>query len=228
MGWWKTTWAYDAGVDPARSISRWAHSVTCRKYAGSPVNRPEWLGYRCPSRRQKSGVSVVYERVRSTRAITLSRPMTNAAPPALAEYSSASPGAPWEVSEPIATPYLTIPEATRPRQLWIAAVPALQANSKSAAVRLGVAPTAEATTVAVGFTAYGWDSEALWTEVQPYQHFIDIQMPNPPDNASGIFLHDDPTAGDTAGCVALPNAELDAVLAWLDPAADPHILIAVG
>jgi L,D-peptidoglycan transpeptidase YkuD (ErfK/YbiS/YcfS/YnhG family) len=76
--------------------------------------------------------------------------------------------------------------------------------------------------------AYGWDSEALWTEVQPYQHFIDIQMPNPPDNASGIFLHDDPTAGDTAGCVALPNAELDAVLGWLNPAADPHILIAVG
>jgi L,D-peptidoglycan transpeptidase YkuD (ErfK/YbiS/YcfS/YnhG family) len=75
---------------------------------------------------------------------------------------------------------------------------------------------------------YANDSEALWTETQPYQHFIDIPMPNPPDHVAGIFLHDDTTAGDTAGCVALPNAELDAVLGWLDPAADPHILIAVG
>lgn len=74
--------------------------------------------------------------------------------------------------------------------------------------------------------AYGWDSEALWTETQPYQHFIDIMMPNPPDNGAGIFLHDDPTDGYTAGCVALPNAELDAVLGWLNPAASPHILIA--
>ena len=76
--------------------------------------------------------------------------------------------------------------------------------------------------------SYGGDSEALWTEIQPYQHFIDIKMPNPPDNAAGIFLHDDTTSGYTAGCVALPNAELDAVLGWLNPATHPHILIAVG
>lgn len=83
--------------------------------------------------------------------------------------------------------------------------------------------------VACGTTpAYGDVSEALWTETQPYQHFIDIPMPNPPDHVAGIFLHDDTTAGDTAGCVALPGAELDAVLAWLDPADDPHILIATG
>lgn len=76
--------------------------------------------------------------------------------------------------------------------------------------------------------AYASDSEALWTETEPYQHFIDIPMPHPPDNASGIFLHDDTTSGFTAGCVALPNGELDAVLAWLNPAAGPHILITVG
>ena len=39
------------------------------------------------------------------------------------------------------------------------AVPALQANSKSAAVNFGVAQTASATMEAVGFTAYGCDSE---------------------------------------------------------------------
>ena len=75
---------------------------------------------------------------------------------------------------------------------------------------------------------YGGDSEALWTEIQPYQHFIDIPMPNPPDNGAGIFLHDDMAVGYTEGCVALPNAELDAVLGWLNPADSPHILIAVG
>jgi L,D-peptidoglycan transpeptidase YkuD (ErfK/YbiS/YcfS/YnhG family) len=75
---------------------------------------------------------------------------------------------------------------------------------------------------------YGDDSEALWTEIQPYQHFIDVQMPSPPDNGAGIFLHDDMPEGYTEGCVALPNAELDAVLGWLNPADYPHILITVG
>jgi L,D-peptidoglycan transpeptidase YkuD (ErfK/YbiS/YcfS/YnhG family) len=74
---------------------------------------------------------------------------------------------------------------------------------------------------------YAGDSEALWTEIQPYQHFIDIKMPNPPDHGAGIFLHDDMPEGYTEGCVALPNAELDAVLGWLNPAGRPHILIAV-
>jgi len=75
---------------------------------------------------------------------------------------------------------------------------------------------------------YGGDSEALWTEVQPYQHFIDIKMPAPPDNGAGIFLHDDMPEGYTEGCVALPNAQLDAVLGWLSPAMRPHILITIG
>jgi L,D-peptidoglycan transpeptidase YkuD (ErfK/YbiS/YcfS/YnhG family) len=34
--------------------------------------------------------------------------------------------------------------------------------------------------------------------------------------------------GYTEGCVALPDAELDAVLGWLNPADNPHILIAVA
>jgi L,D-peptidoglycan transpeptidase YkuD (ErfK/YbiS/YcfS/YnhG family) len=75
---------------------------------------------------------------------------------------------------------------------------------------------------------YGEDSEALWTEIQPYQHLIDIKMPHPPDNGAGIFLHDDMAVGYTEGCVALPNAELDAVLGWLNPADSPHILIAIS
>jgi L,D-peptidoglycan transpeptidase YkuD (ErfK/YbiS/YcfS/YnhG family) len=75
---------------------------------------------------------------------------------------------------------------------------------------------------------YGADSEALWTEVQPYQHFIDIKMPSPPDHGAGIFLHDHMAVGYTEGCIALPDAELDAVLGWLDPAEHPHILITVG
>jgi L,D-peptidoglycan transpeptidase YkuD (ErfK/YbiS/YcfS/YnhG family) len=76
--------------------------------------------------------------------------------------------------------------------------------------------------------SYAGYSEALWTEVQPYQHFIDIKMPDPPDNGAGIFIHDYMAVGYTEGCVALPNAELDAVLGWLNPADSPHALIAVG
>ena len=92
-------------------------------------------------------------------AMTFSDPMRYAAPPAEAEYSRASPGAPWDVSAPIATPYFTMPAPTRPMQAWMPAVPALHANSMSAAVMAGVASIASATMVAVGLTAYGWDSE---------------------------------------------------------------------
>src|SRR5207237_9301783 len=83
--------------------------------------------------------------------------MRRAAPPADALYSSASPGAPWLVSAPIARPYFIILDNVSPIVVWIAAVPALQANSKSAAVRTGAEPIASATTVAVGFPADGCD-----------------------------------------------------------------------
>ncbi len=68
-------------------------------------------------------------------------------------------------------------------------------------------------------------SEALWTETVAYVHFADIITPKPPQNSSGIFLHGDTTSGVTAGCVALPAGELDAVLGWMRPAARPHIAI---
>jgi len=53
----------------------------------------------------------------------------------------------------MATPYLTMPDPTRPMHAWMPAVPALQANSMSAAVMAGVASMASATMVAVGLTA---------------------------------------------------------------------------
>ena len=72
------------------------------------------------------------------------------------------------------------------------------------------------------------DSEALWTETSVYQHFAVINYNPPPTSdpiGAAIFLHDDTPLGYTAGCVALPNAELDAVLAWMAPASAPHMAI---
>ncbi len=72
---------------------------------------------------------------------------------------------------------------------------------------------------------FAYSAEHLWTETQAYVHFVDILTPHPPQNSAGIFLHDDTSSGHTAGCVALPPGELDAVLGWLNPAAQPHIII---
>lgn len=77
--------------------------------------------------------------------------------------------------------------------------------------------------------SFGPASEALWTFTQQYQHFAVINYNPPPTTdpiGSGIFMHDDTASGVTAGCIALPSAELDAVLAWMNPADNPHILIA--
>src|SRR5207247_4399823 len=82
------------------------------------------------------------ETVWAISAATRSTPINRAAPPAEALYSRASPGAPWLVSEPIARPYFIILDRVRPIVVWIAAVPALQANSKSAAVMTGAEPIA--------------------------------------------------------------------------------------
>ena len=83
--------------------------------------------------------------------------------------------------------------------------------------------------VACGTTpSFGGDSEALWTETVAYQHFAVINFNPPPTSnpiGSGVFFHDDTTSGYTAGCVALPSSELDAVLGWMSPAASPHIAI---
>lgn len=73
-------------------------------------------------------------------------------------------------------------------------------------------------------------SEALWTEVQAYPYFTVIQTNNDPivsgtgAPGSGIFLHNW-VNGPTAGCVALPETDLLAVLRWLDPARHPVIEI---
>ncbi len=117
------------------------------------------------SRRQKSGVSVVHEWVCSTSATirSSSDPKMNAADPAAAEYSRASPGAPCEVSPPIPSAYRTSPALTREWARYIPSVPALQANSRSAMCTSGPMPSASATTVPDGLTAYGWDSEPTYT-----------------------------------------------------------------
>ena len=80
-------------------------------------------------------------------------PMRMAAPPAAAVYSSASPGRPWAVSMPMLRAYLAMPEPTKPIAACIASVPALQANSQSAACVVGTAPMASATMVLLGLTA---------------------------------------------------------------------------
>src|SRR5574341_2368689 len=56
-----------------------------------------------------------------------------------------------------------MPEPTNPIAATIASVPALQANSQSAACVFGTAPIASATKVEVGLTAYGWDSDPTQT-----------------------------------------------------------------
>src|SRR6266540_3651010 len=78
------------------------------------------------------GVGRVRHRVVDVRDRSV--PIRKAAPPADALYSSASPGAPWLVSEPTARPYFIIFERVSPIVVCMAAVPALHANSKSAAV----------------------------------------------------------------------------------------------
>src|SRR5947208_26313 len=99
--------------------------------------------------------------------------MRKAAPPADALYSSASPGAPWLVSDPIARPYFIILDKVRPIVVWIAAVPALQANSKSAAVRTGAELIASATIVAVALIAIIGDRPYLTPVKQRARSLVD-------------------------------------------------------
>jgi len=75
-------------------------------------------------------------------------------------------------------------------------------------------------------------SEALWTEPQPYPHFAVIEYNAPPTypdypGGAGIFFHLDTTVGYTEGCVANPLADLNWALAWMSPADNPHIAIGV-
>ncbi|HKH87515.1 MAG TPA: L,D-transpeptidase family protein [Acidimicrobiales bacterium] len=73
-------------------------------------------------------------------------------------------------------------------------------------------------------------SEALWTETAAYPYFAVIDFNVNPivggskAPGSGIFLHAW-VDGPTAGCVALPIADLLDVLRWLNPADHPVIEI---
>ena len=74
----------------------------------------------------------------------------------------------------------------------------------------------------------GGNSEALWSTVPAYDYFavITFNMPDVvPGKGSGIFLHVG-TGGPTAGCVSLASTDLVTVLTWLQPSADPRIVIA--
>jgi len=76
----------------------------------------------------------------------------------------------------------------------------------------------------------GGFSEALWEEVPQYNHFAVINYNIPvkvatPARGSGIFLHV-AGSGATAGCVSLTQTNLLSVLKWLDPAANPRIVMA--
>ena len=77
----------------------------------------------------------------------------------------------------------------------------------------------------------GGASEALWQVSPQYNHFVVINYNVPvvtadPPRGSGIFLHVMVLGRATAGCVSLAEADLLAVLRWLDPAASPRIVLA--
>lgn len=73
----------------------------------------------------------------------------------------------------------------------------------------------------------GGPSEPLWQISPQYTHLAVIRynMPATPGRGSGIFLHQS-TGNATLGCVSLANEHLVAVLRWLDPAANPRIVMA--
>ncbi|MEV4539844.1 L,D-transpeptidase family protein [Asanoa sp. NPDC049518] len=76
----------------------------------------------------------------------------------------------------------------------------------------------------------GGFSEALWEEVPQYNYFAVINYNIPvkvatPARGSGIFLHV-MGSGATAGCVSLSQTNLLHVLEWLDPDANPRIVMA--
>ncbi|MHB1468075.1 MAG: L,D-transpeptidase family protein [Solirubrobacteraceae bacterium] len=78
--------------------------------------------------------------------------------------------------------------------------------------------------------AFANGSEALWRETTAYPYFAVIDFNTSPVIAgaaapgSGIFLHSW-VSGPTAGCVAVHEQRLLALLRWLTPRADPRIAI---
>lgn len=76
-------------------------------------------------------------------------------------------------------------------------------------------------------TGPGGASEALWRTYPAYRWFAEVRynVPAVPGRGSAIFLHAD-TGGPTEGCVSLGADDLRSVLTWLDPAAQPRIVLA--
>jgi L,D-peptidoglycan transpeptidase YkuD (ErfK/YbiS/YcfS/YnhG family) len=72
----------------------------------------------------------------------------------------------------------------------------------------------------------GGPSEPLWESPTAYSYFafIAYNVPAIPGKGSAIFLHQS-LDKSTAGCVALPQADLLRVLRWLNPAAHPRIVL---
>ena len=77
-------------------------------------------------------------------------------------------------------------------------------------------------------TGPGAGSEALWQVSPQYTYFavIGYNLPARPGRGSAIFLHVVHPGYATDGCVSLPVADLLRVLRWLDPAAEPRIVMA--
>jgi L,D-peptidoglycan transpeptidase YkuD (ErfK/YbiS/YcfS/YnhG family) len=74
---------------------------------------------------------------------------------------------------------------------------------------------------------FGGNSEALWQILPAYEYFAVIDYndaPVVPGAGSAIFLHVD-AGSATAGCVSIPVGDLTAVLDWLNPSANPLIVI---
>jgi L,D-peptidoglycan transpeptidase YkuD (ErfK/YbiS/YcfS/YnhG family) len=73
----------------------------------------------------------------------------------------------------------------------------------------------------------GGASEPLWESPTAYSYFafIAYNVPAVAGKGSAMFLHQS-LGTYTAGCVALPRADLLRVLTWLDPAASPRIVMA--
>ncbi|MEP7178711.1 MAG: L,D-transpeptidase family protein, partial [Pseudonocardiales bacterium] len=89
--------------------------------------------------------------------------------------------------------------------------------------------TLQRCTRACGFTQ-GDPNEHLYYLTPFYNYAVVIdynRAPATPGAGSAFFLHVTDGA-PTAGCVAIPQADLVDLMAWLTPAAQPRILIGLG
>lgn len=75
--------------------------------------------------------------------------------------------------------------------------------------------------------AVDWTSSEKMRAVSVYQWGIVVNYNTPaaPKRGSCIFMHiwSGPSSS-TAGCTAMPQAELETILRWLDPAANPRLV----